>query len=264
MIEYPRPILNGINIVKQCLNIKKCIIAIEDNKEDAVATMKSVCRGSDIEITELKTKYPQGGEKQLIKSVLGREVLPNKHPTDIGCLVLNVDTIASIYRAINTKMPLTKRIITVAGTRVLHSHNLIVRIGTPIKDLFEHCGGFTKEPRKVLVGGPMMGIAIDNLDYPCIKNTLGVLAFGIKDDHIYKGKPCIRCGKCISVCPMNLMPNYYELYGKRDMLKECEDLNVFDCIECGSCAYICPSRIYLVETIRDIKEKLKAKEEGRI
>lgn len=259
MIEYPRPILSGIHLIMQCLNIKKCFVGIEDNKEDAIATMKSVSRNSNVSVIELKTKYPQGGEKQLIKAILGKEVPPNKLPIDIGCVVFNVDTCAALYRAVTTNMPLTKRIVTVSGTRVIHSHNLIVRIGTPIAELFKFCGGFTIEPKKVIVGGPMLGITVDNLDVPIEKSSIAVLAFGIKDDHTYKNKPCIRCGMCVRACPMNLMPNLIEMYANKAMYKECNSLNVTDCIECGCCAYVCPSRLNLVQTIRETKQNVECR-----
>lgn len=265
MLEYPRVILGGIELLMQCLGLDKAILAIEDNKEDAIATMKSVSRKSSLEIKELKTKYPQGGEKQLIKAINGVEVPPNKLPLDVGCVVFNVDTCASLYRAVVNNTPLIKRIVTISGTRILHSHNLIVKIGTPISDLIEHCGGFTKEPKKIVIGGPMMGVTISSLDVPVVKGTNAVLAFGDKETIFDKNPTCIRCGKCVSACPMNLMPVYIEMYAGKKDYKECDKLNTMDCIECGSCAYICPGRLNLVKTMRDTKRVINAfKSKGKI
>lgn len=256
MLEYPRVILGGTQLIMQCLGLSKAFLAIEDNKEDAIATMKSVSRNSSLEIKELKTKYPQGGEKQLIKSITGVEVPPSKLPIDVGCVVFNVDTCASLYRAVVNNTPLIKRIVTISGTRILHSHNLIVRVGTPITDLIEHCGGFTKEPKKIVVGGPMMGLAISSLDVPIMKGSNAVLAFGSREFYNTKNPTCIRCGKCVSACPMNLLPVYIDMYAQKYELSECAKLNVMDCIECGCCAFICPGRLNLVQTIRDAKQKI--------
>lgn len=263
MIEYPRPISGGIKLIMQALNLKHAFIGIEDNKEDAAATMKAVLKNSGVEIKELRTKYPQGGEKQLIKAIAGKEVPPGKLPMDIGCVVFNVDTCACLYRAVNNKAPLIKRVVTVSGTCISHPKNLLVRLGTPIADLINVCGGFVKDPKKVIMGGPMMGLAQHTLEVPIIKSSSAVLFFGPKDDKYERNPVCIRCGKCISVCPVNLMPIYINMFAEKGLYEECEKLNAADCIECGSCSYICPGRLYLVQTIRMSKDEINRKNKNK-
>lgn len=256
MVEYPRAIVNGAKLIMKCLGKRDAVIAIEDNKPDAIASISVTAEDSGIHVFELNTKYPQGGEKQLIKSVTGREVPPGKLPMDIGCAVFNVDTCASLYRAVTKGRPLTKRICTVSGSAVVNPKNLLVRIGTPYFALFEHCGGFNEEPYKIISGGPMMGTAQHSLDAPVIKNTSALLAFSGGEESFDENPTCIHCGKCVGVCPMRLMPNYLYMHAVNGEFAECKKLNVQDCIECGCCAYVCPGRLYLVQAMRMAKGHL--------
>ena len=256
MVEYPRSIVNGAKLIMKCLGKKEAVIAIEDNKPDAIASMTITAEDSGIRICPLKTKYPQGGEKQLIKAITGREVPPGKLPMDIGCAVFNVDTCASLFRAVSKGRPLTKRVCTVSGSAVINPKNLLVRVGTPYYALFEHCGGFSSEPYKIISGGPMMGSAQHSVEIPVIKNTSALLAFCGGEESFDEKPTCLHCGKCISVCPMRLMPNYIYMHAEKEEFAECKKLNVQDCIECGCCSYVCPGRLYLVQAMRMAKGHL--------
>lgn len=256
MIEYPRAIIGGIKLMMKCLRLKEAFVGIEDNKLDAIETMRTVAWDSNIHIVKLKSKYPQGAEKQMIKVISGREVPPGKLPMDIGCAVFNVDTCASIYRTAKNGTPLIKRVVTIAGSAVSRPKNLLVRIGTPFSDVFEYCNGFAKTPVKIIMGGPMMGHAQHTLESPVIKVTNGLLAFTAKEAEIANNPACIRCGKCVAVCPMRLMPNYIAMYADKSMYHECKKLNAVDCIECGSCAYVCPARKHLVQIMRMAKAEI--------
>ena len=256
MIEYPRYIVGGILLIMRCLGLDGAILAIEKNKPDAINSMKITSEDTGITVAELETKYPQGGEKQLVYALTGREIPPGKLPTDIGCAVFNVDTCASLFRGFDTGLPLYQRVVTVSGDAVKKPKNLLTRIGTPYETLFEYCGGFEKEPYKIICGGPMMGLAQHSLEIPVVKNTSALLAFAEGNETIEENPICIRCGKCSRVCPMRLMPNYIFLYGSRGDLRECEKLNATDCIECGCCSYISPGKMHLVQAIRMVKGKL--------
>lgn len=256
MIEYPRAIIGGIKLIMNCLGLKEAFIGIEDNKPDAIATMKTVAWDSNIHIVKLKTKYPQGAEKQLIKVIAEKEVPAGKLPMDVGCAVFNVDTCAALYRAAKTGTPVIKRVVTISGSAVNRPQNLLVRLGTPFSDVFDYCNGFTKKPAKIIMGGPMMGLAQHTLEAPVIKGTNGLLAFTADEMEIYENPSCIRCGKCVQSCPMHLMPNYIGMYAGKGMYDECEKLHVTDCIECGCCAYICPARIHLVQLMRMAKAEV--------
>jgi len=258
MIEYPRQIAEGIKLIMKCLCIGSAYIAIENNKPDAIETMKSVTAKTGIFVVPLSTKYPQGGEKQLIRAIADIEVPPGKLPMDVGCAVFNVDTCASLYRAVVLRRNLVKRVITVSGPVVRDHANILARIGTPISYLFEMCGGFTRRPVKFVMGGPMMGVALATTDAPVIKGTSSLLAFG-EERAKHTPMACIRCGRCVRACPMRLMPLYInQSYGRSDF-DECERLNVSDCIECGCCAYVCPSRIPLVQVMKSSKYSIAAK-----
>lgn len=256
MVEYPRYIVNGIRLIMNCLGKRDAVIAILDNMQDAIATMSTTAEDSNISVVELPSVYPQGGEKQLIKTITGRELPPGKKAVDIGCLVLNVDTCASLYRAIIKGVPLIKRICTVSGSAVSVPKNLLVRIGTPFYEMFEHCGGFSKRPYKIVAGGPMLGQAQHSLETPLIKSTNALLAFRGEEENFSDHPSCIRCGRCIKACPMNLMPNYLYMYSIAGEFEKCRQLNVEDCIECGCCSYECPGKLYLVQAMRMAKGHL--------
>ena len=256
MVEYPRSIVNGAKLIMKCLGKKEAVIAIEDNKPDAIASMTVTAEDSGIRICTVKTKYPQGGEKQLIKAITGREVPPGKLPMDIGCAVFNVDTCASLFRAVSKGRPLTKRVCTVSGSAVINPKNLLVRVGTPYYALFEHCGGFSSDPYKIISGGPMMGSAQHSVEIPVIKNTSALLAFCGNEESFDDKPTCLHCGKCVNVCPMRLMPNYIYMHAEKEEFAECKKYNVQDCIECGCCSYVCPGRLYLVQAMRMAKGHL--------
>ena len=256
MIEYPRPIVNGIRLIMQCLGLKDAIIAIEDNKPDAVDAMTLTTENTGITVQALPTKYPQGGEKQLIKALTGREIPPGKLPMDMGCAVFNVDTCASLDRKLSRGLPLVRRVVTVSGEAVVNPKNVLGPIGTSYTDLFRFCDGFSTAPYKIINGGPMMGSAQHTLDAPVIKNTSALLAFSGEEESFAENPACIRCGRCVSACPMRLMPNYIYMYAQKGDFEQCMALNVQDCIECGCCSYSCPGRLYLVQAMRMAKSRI--------
>lgn len=258
MVEYPRFIVQGVSLIKHCLNAEHAVICVESNKPDALATMRTTVEGTEIIVMEMPTKYPQGGEKQLIRAVTGREVPPGKLPMDIGCAVFNVDTCASLYRAIFRGRPLLKRVVTVSGSAVVNPQNLLVRIGTSYRELFDFCGGFTEDPYKIVTGGPMMGIAQHSLEIPVVKNTSALLAYAPDggEEMFPPSDTCIRCGRCVAACPMRLQPTKIYENAVLDKFDVCADLHVQDCIECGCCAYVCPAKLYLVQAMRMAKSQI--------
>ena len=259
LTEYPWEVISGVQLILNILNIKNAYIGIEVNKSDVFDGVKKCLPGDgSIKLVPLMTKYPQGAEKQLIKSVTGREVPSGKLPADAECAVFNVDTAASIFRLFNSGMPMLRRIVTVSGPDMALPKNLEVRIGTPIKDLIEFCGGFTEPPTKLLMGGPMMGTALFSDEVPVIKGTNGILAFAETEPLHLPDPKCIRCGKCVTDCPMHLIPTYiYQAYmaGKMD---DCKSYHPLDCIECGVCSYACPAKIPLTQGIRTAKQQIIA------
>lgn len=259
LLERPYEILDGIDILLRIFGLEHAYLAIESNKHPAVEGITDIlsegCK-SRVTVRELRTRYPQGAEKQLIQTITGRQVPPGKLPADVGCAVFNVDTTAAIFRAVYQGMPLIRRIVTVTGSAVRRPKNLRVRIGTPIRNLFENAGGFSSLPKKIIMGGPMMGVAQYDLSVPVIKGTNALIAMSEKECRIEETKSCIRCGKCISVCPMHLMPLYLNLFADRNRFDQLEAYNLSDCIECGACTYVCPSRQPLVHNFRTAKRRL--------
>lgn len=260
MTGHTSEILKGIEIVMKVLSFPDTYIAIEDNKKEAISAFKKEIKESrsaavsGINVISLRTKYPQGGEKPLIKAITGREVPPGKLPLDIGCIVQNVDTAKAVYEAVALRKPLTDRIITVSGDLVKRPGNYRVAVGTTIKDLAENCGvDLSEEPYKIIMGGPMMGISQPGTETPVIKSTSGVLFLSDDKPGIYEEQPCIRCAKCVDVCPVELAPTDIMRNVKKMYWDRMEDLRVPDCMECGCCAYSCPSRIPLVQYIKDGK-----------
>ena len=260
MLENPEDIILGLKIIMHIFNLKEGYIAIESNKPDAIAKMTEYAgKETDVQIhvKALKTKYPQATEKQLISAIAKRQVPPGKLPLDVGAVVNNIDTCASIARAVTTGMPLIKRIVTVSGDCVKEPTNFSVRIGTPFSYLFENAGGFSSDPMKIIMGGPMMGTAVASINVPVIKGTSGLLAFSEKMVGTPRNETCLRCGKCVSACPMRLMPNALNAACKAEDFEKLEKLHIMDCMECGSCSYLCPAKQHPVQSIRIAKQKMR-------
>ena len=254
----PQQVLSGMMILHDILHPKQVVLAVEDNKTVAIEKLRGLSKDfPKIEIRVLPTRYPQGAEKQLVQSVTGREVLPGKLPVSVGCAVFNVSTFAAIYRAVRLGMPLTERIVTISGEAIAAPQNFIVRIGTPFRELVEAAGGLNDKTERVISGGPMMGVAQSDLHVPVIKATNSILCL-LKDQNGAAENPvCLRCGKCVSVCPMRLQPLYMYRYVNARRLEQLERLHLMDCMECGSCAFTCPGKLPLVERFRMGKKMLK-------
>ena len=256
MLENSDEVRLGLQIVLYRFGIDRGFIGIENNKPEAIKKMQQECSGTTIKVCSLKTKYPQGSEKQLIYAITKRKVPVGKLPADVGVVVLNADTCTAIARKFKDGTPLMRRIVTVVGTPLENNANYSVRIGTPINYIIEQNGGFKEEPKKVIIGGPMMGVSQFRLDVPVIKGTSAILCLNEKEAEIPEESPCIRCGKCVSQCPMNLMPLYLQDFALRGDMDACEKYNVTACIECGCCSYGCPSKRNLVQNIRIAKQNV--------
>ncbi len=251
MIEKTEELIVGVRILMIALGVEKAIIGIENNKPDAIQKVSSLARNEKgIQVEPLKVQYPQGGEKQLIKALINREVPSGKLPIDVGTVVHNVGTTYAVYEAVLKNKPLIGRIVTVTGKSVEKPGNFLARIGTPVSQLIEAAGGLPEHAGKVISGGPMMGKALNELDVPVTKGTSGILILDDEEAHRKQSKVCIRCTKCVQVCPMGLEPFYLQNLTMRGNFEEIEVNRILDCIECGSCAYICPSNRELLDYIR--------------
>ena len=254
----PEQVLEGMMILHGILNPAHLVLAVEDNKAEAIEKLKALSKDYPaIEIRILPTRYPQGAEKQLVQSVTGREVLPGKLPVSVGCAVFNVSTFAAIYRAVRLGVPLTQRIVTISGEAISEPQNFIVRIGTPFHDLVEAAGGLHDKTERVICGGPMMGVAQSDLSVPVVKAANSILCL-LKDKNGAAENPvCLRCGKCVSVCPMRLQPLYMYRFVNAERIDRLERLHIMDCMECGSCAFTCPGKLPLVEQFRKGKQMVR-------
>ena len=258
MLEKAEEIIVGIKILMHALHIKSAVIGIENNKKDAIQVLKQACANDNsIKVAALKVKYPQGSEKQLIKSILKREVPKGGLPMDVGVIVHNVGTIFAIYQAIQYDIPLMERVVTITGKKLENPSNFWVKIGTPIKDLVAEVGGIPEGTRKIVNGGPMMGKAIKNTDVPVTKGTSGILVISEDEASRQESKPCIRCSNCVFVCPMGLEPHLLMNLSEKGMYERASDEDIMTCIECGSCSYVCPSHRPLLDYIRFGKNLVK-------
>ncbi len=261
-IENAENVLKGVELLRDILGFKQVVIAIEDNKPKVFKIMKEIAdrdneAGDTIKLMTLRSRYPQGAEKMMVLSATGRKVPPGKLPSDVGCVVMNVASVAFIARYAQTGKPLVSRSITVDGGAIRNPKNLRVPIGTNIGDIIDYCGGFKSEPRKILSGGPMMGVAICDVDAPICKQNNALLAFDDRKDLFKKERDCIRCGKCVDVCPMSLMPTLIERFARIKDADRLSSIGVNVCMECGSCAYACPSGRPLVQYMRLAKQVLR-------
>lgn len=263
-IENPENVFFGISAIKKFFDIKEIVIAIEDNKPQLIEKISKLIPEKDnVRIVVLKSIYPQGAEKVLIKSCTNKEVPIGKLPIDVGCVVLNISTISFLASYLKTGVPLISKRLTVDGSAIKNPQNVICPIGTSVRDVIEFCGGFSEEPKKILFGGPMMGLSLNSIDTPIVKQNNGILALAKRDAELETASNCIRCGNCVNACPMRLMPFLLEEKVRLRDFSGLKNLNIFTCMECGCCSYICPAKRPLVESIRLGKSLLqKAKKEG--
>ena len=252
MLEHPDEILVGVQLIMKAVGVEKAYIGIEKNKPDAISLMKEKAANyQGIEVVPLKVKYPQGGEKQLIDAVIGRQVpAPPAIPISVGAVVQNVGTAFAIYEAVMKNKPLIDRIITVTGKSLASPSNLRARLGTPFQQLVDECGGLPEDSGKIIGGGPMMGKVLISLEVPMTKGSSGLLIMREDESRRAEVRPCIRCAKCVSACPMGLEPFLLATFSNRQMWEEAEKNEVVSCIECGSCAFTCPSQRPLLDNIR--------------
>jgi len=257
MIENCEEIIKGALILKKILDVKKVYIGVEENKENAILVLREKIEelNADINVIQLPTIYPQGAEKTLIYSITKRIVPAGGLPMDVGVVVQNVATAKAVHDAVYQGKPLIERVLTVTGA-VNKRKNILVKVGTPVKDIIEHCGGYSGSVVKLISGGPMMGIAQYTDTIPVLKGSSGILVQA--NIQIEEELDCIRCGKCLEVCPMTLVPTTIAQYSEKDMLSEAEDYFAADCIECGCCSYVCPSKIQLVQKIKTAKTQILA------
>ncbi len=251
MLEKGEEILVGIRIMMKALKVEKAIIGIENNKKDAIEHLRRLTgKEEGIDVVALKVKYPQGGEKQLTQAILGREVPSGGLPIDVGVVAFNVGSFYAAYEAVQHHKPLIERVVTVTGKSLKNPSNFIVRIGTPIRALIEAAGGLPEDTGKIVNGGPMMGKALLSLDVPIVKGSSGILVIPEKEAQRKLVINCIRCTKCVNVCPMGLEPYLLMSLSQNEMWERMEAEKVMDCIECGSCSFICPSNRPLLDYIR--------------
>lgn len=271
MLDKSDYISKGIDLLQKYLEVKRIIIGIENNKKPCIDKMTELAKSkSGVEVKVLPSIYPQGGEKVLVYNTIGEIVPKGGLPLDVGAIVINCTTLASIAEYIETGMPLVEKCITVDGSAVKEPKNVIAPIGTPIEKLFEFCSGFKSEPKKVLYGGPMMGIAVPSLDLPVLKMTNALIAFDEKDATLPKPTACINCGECVNHCPLQLDPRAISKAYKLDLCEELKKLSADLCMECGCCSYVCPAKRHIVQTNKLAKAKLskylkeqKAKKEDK-
>lgn len=261
LLEDPAAVINGTKILLRALGVSHADIAVEDNKLDAVNVLEELLAKTNLlSVSVMKTKYPQGDERQLIYALTGVELKQGQLPADAGCVIFNAETCAAVFYAFRDGMPLIKRRVTVSGDCVREPKNLLVPIGTPISELIEFCGGLVKTPKKIVSGGPMMGQAQWDKDAPVTKGTSAILV--LSEDFEVKSvreSACIRCGRCVSNCPMHLMPNYLALFSAHEEFENAEKYGIMSCVECGTCSWGCPGNVPIVQQIRVAKGEIRTR-----
>ncbi len=263
-IENPQDVMEGIYKLLDIVKFEKVIIAIEDNKPEAIKLLYEIAADkrdteNRVRLMKLKSRYPQGAEKVLIYTTTGRKLPLGKLPADIGCVVMNITSVSAIGKYLRTGMPLTAKRLTVDGDAIANPQNVMVTIGTPLKEVIDFCGGFKETPAKIVVGGPMMGFSVPDTDLPVLKQNNAILCFSEKQAKLPKIENCIRCGKCAEACPMGLAPFNIADALKREDLETAETLGANYCMECGSCAHACPSSRPIVQVMRTTKQALRNK-----
>ena len=261
MLERPEQIIGGATYLAKMFGVDKVVIGVEDNKQNGIDSLNACIKekNAPVVVEPLHCRYPQGGEKQLCQAITGKQVPPGGLPSNIGCAVFNINTTCAIFRAITTGMPVVKKIVTVSGSGVVEPKNIECPIGTPVARLFDACGGLKDGTYKLIMGGPMMGMAQYTADVPVGKGTGAMLAFCEDEEKTVETPQCIRCGRCVEACPMHLEPLMLYQYAEKGMLDELNDAHIMDCMECGACAYACPARMHLTHMFKVGKQKLKDK-----
>lgn len=259
MLEHADKVIFGLEVIMKYLDVEEGYIAVENNKMDAIDALKNASKGKNIKVVSLKTKFPQGDSYRIVDAVTGRKVPRQGRCKDANSIVSNVHTAYAVAEAILESKPLYERVITVTGKGIKEPKNLLVKIGTTIGELIEQCGGFNGKPGKIIAGGPMTGMAQFSLDTPIVKTTGGILVLTEEETKVDKVQPCIKCGKCVEVCPVYLEPLYIAAYSLRDNYEAAEKYDALACISCGSCSYICPSKRPLTEAITHAKNEIKSK-----
>ncbi len=257
MLEEPEKVVAGAAMFGRILKVRRLFVGVEVNKRDAIDALRKFAPEYGVEIVALKVQYPQGSEKQLINAITGRKVPPGGLPADAGCVVQNVATAAALSDAVTRGIPLVERIVSVTGEVVEHPGNFRMRIGTPVIRAVEWAGGVSEEPGKLVLGGPMMGFAQKSFDVPVAKNSSGILLLPRDVAVNYQSSGCIRCGRCVQGCPMNLLPCLLCTAVEGDRFDLAEQNHVMDCLECGSCAYVCPAHRPIVQQLRRAKAELR-------
>ncbi len=261
MVERPDSVVDGLKILMHTLQVKEGILAIEDNKPDAIRLMEDlVAKEDNIRVCVMKTKYPQGDERQIIYAIKKKEVPAGKLPADVGCMIVNTETASAISRAVFRGLPLVSRIVTVAGDCIAHPANIRAPLGASYRDVIAFAGGLQKPMKKLISGGPMMGQAQWDPDGSVTKGTSALLCFSEEYDKINDlHTACIHCGMCVSHCPVHLMPNYLTQYARQHRYEDAEKMGVMSCVECGTCSYNCPAGVEIVQYIRVAKGAIRAK-----
>ena len=255
-LENGRNVLEGVYHVKEILGVQRVIIAVEDNKPDVIQKLSEIADDpkrdplDQVRVLPLKSRYPQGAEKVLVQACTGRKVPAGKLPADVGCLVMNIGSLSFLASYMRTGMPLTLKRVTLDGSAIAHPQNVIVPVGTPIKDVVAFCGGYKAEPKKLIMGGPMMGVAITSDELPILTQNNAILAFDQREAQLRQPTACIRCGRCVAACPMHLMPTKLEQAVERQDVEALQSLDIMTCMECGCCSFSCPAGRRLVQAIR--------------